>query len=114
MSNLTSLKALVETFPRAVDGRIQYTNAFRKAVCELATKRVHTQKHIQEYLGINSSAISQWKQAYKANKYDATGISVSRMQPKNTLKELQAQLKEIETRKAKLETTIELLKEFDL
>lgn len=111
MSNLTALKAQVTTFPRGSDGRTQYTNAFRKSVCELAATRVHTQQYIQDYLGLNNSAITVWKQAYKANKYDATGIAVSRMQTINPVKELETQLKELEVRKVKLETTIQLLKE---
>ena len=114
MTNLTKLAAQVLTFPRSKSGKIQYTNAFRKEVCDIVKSGEHTNASISRALNINEVNIYNWMKNYKADKYDTKGIAVSRMRPSNPVATLEAKRNDLLAEMDKISTALKLLKELGL
>lgn len=114
MTNLTKLQAQVLTFPRSTNGKIQFTNAFRKEVCDLVRSGEFKQAHLARALNISAMNIYTWMRNTRTEDYDTKGIAVSRMRPSNPVAAIQAKLDKLEAERDKMTTAIQLLKELGL
>lgn len=113
-TQLNKLAAQRLTFPRGSDGRIQFTNAFRKEVCELVATKQLPATHIAKALGLASSQIWKWKTNYSKTKYDSSGIAVSRMKATDPIASIEAKRSAALAEVEKMTTAIKLLKELGL
>lgn len=114
MTNLTKLAAQVLTFPRSKSGKIQYTNAFRKEICDLVRSGEYSKAAIARALNINDINIYNWMKNYSKDKYDTKGIAVSRMRPSNPVATLEAKRNDLLAEMNKISTALKLLKELGL
>jgi hypothetical protein len=114
MTNLTKLQAQVLTLPRGKDGRVQYTNAFHKEVCDIVRSGEHTQASLSRALNVKAFNIYNWMRNTRTADYDTKGIAVSRMRPSNPVAALEAKRNDLLAEMDKISTALKLLKELGL
>lgn len=118
-TEIAELNAIKATLPRGSDGRIQFTNEFRRRVCALVMNpnKPMSESAILRGLHITQPTVFKWKR--NATKHEYTkdvAVSASRMQ-KSTVSAVSAlsnKRDELMLELAKIDQAIALLKELGL
>ena len=113
-SELKELKAIKSTFPRSTNGRILYTNDFRKRLVELMESKSMdvTQTFILRELEIAHVVFNKWRSDFKEHGYNCKrAVAVSRKQGSSAVSTLQAKRAELLGELTKIDQAIKLLNE---
>ena len=113
-TQLNELKTLKATFPRGADGRVQYTNEFRKRVVELVGSKSMdvTQSHILKELSLDPCSFFKWRKNFKQHGYATkVAVSASRKQHTGAVGTLKAKRAELMSEIDKIDQAIKLLEE---
>jgi len=117
-TQLNELNSLKATFPRGKDGRIQYTNSFRKRVVQLMESKSMdvTQTYILNELNLNSVMFATWRRHFKKHGYEDVKVAVSasryaKANNSSVVSTLQTKRAELISEVAKIDQAIKLLEE---
>lgn len=118
-TEIAELNAIKATLPRGSDGRIQFTNEFRKRVCALVMNpnKPMSESAILRGLHITQATVFKWKRNVHKHEYSAeVAVSASRIQKRtvSAVSALSSRREELMTELAKIDQAIELLKELGL
>lgn len=117
-TEIAELKAIKATLPRKSDGRVQYTNTFRRRVVDLIDNRPKdmTQSYILDTLNIGQPLVFRWKRDASRHGYvPEVAVAASRMQRGvSAVSALSNKRDELMLELTKVDQAIALLKELGL
>jgi transposase-like protein len=117
-TEIAELNAIKATLPRGSDGRIQFTNEFRKRVCALVMNpnKPMSESAILRGLHITQPTVFKWKRNLHKHSYSKeVAVSASRMQRAvSAVSALSTKREELMAEVVKIDQAIQLLKELGL
>lgn len=118
-TEIAELNAIKVNLPRGADGRIQFTNEFRKRVCALIMNpnKPMSESAILRGLHLQQPTVFKWKRNVHKHEYSAdVAVSASRIHKSavSAVSALSKRRDELMTELAKIDQAITLLKELGL